>query len=126
MHLDFRIGPVMHRAPSQKVRVLHLLEGVFDVVLAAVGQDDLFVGPIAVVGEQNGLAELQLAELIQRGQPILTFLAETREYIWGELPACVKRIFGRGDSGFFCGEAVEAYEECKARFVIAARGAVRQ
>ena len=76
-------------------------------------------------------------------QPILTFLAETREYIWGELrngdrpsgkqvgdhirkvcaalPPCVKRIFGRADSGFYCGEAVEAYEECKARFVISAR-----
>ena len=76
-------------------------------------------------------------------QPILTFLAETREYIWGELrngdrpsgkqvgdhirkvcaalPPCVKRIYGRADSGFYCGEAVEAYEECKARFVIAAR-----
>ena len=76
-------------------------------------------------------------------QPILTFLAETREYIWGELrngdrpsgkqvgdhirkvcaalPPGVKQIFGRADSGFYCGEAVEAYEECKARFVISAR-----
>jgi len=76
-------------------------------------------------------------------QPILTFIAETREYIWGQLrngdrptgkqigdhirsacavlPACVKQIFGRVDSGFYCREAVEAYEECKARFVIAAR-----
>ena len=57
-------------------------------------------------------------------QPILTFIAETREYIWGELrngdrpngkhigdhirsvctvlPLCVKQIFGRVDSGFYC------------------------
>ena len=76
-------------------------------------------------------------------QPILTFIAETREYIWGQLrngdrptgkqigdhirsvcaalPACVKQIFGRADSGFYCREAVEAYEECKAWFVISAR-----
>jgi Transposase DDE domain group 1 len=76
-------------------------------------------------------------------QPMLTFIAETREYIWGELrngdrptgkqigdhirnvcaalPPGVKRIFGRADSGFYCREAVEAYEECNAQFVISAR-----
>ena len=76
-------------------------------------------------------------------QPMLTFIAETREYIWGELrngdrpsgkqigdhirnvcaslPAGVKRIFGRADSGFYCREAVEAYEECKVSFTISAR-----
>src|SRR5271166_4308465 len=65
-------------------------------------------------------------------QPILTFLAETREYIGGELrngdrptgtqiarhlesvcaalPPQVKTIYARADSGFYCGEAVEAYE----------------
>src|SRR5271165_780460 len=76
-------------------------------------------------------------------QPMLTFIAETREYVWGELrngdrptgkqigdhirnvcaalPPGVKQIFGRADSGFYCREAVEAYEECNARFVISAR-----
>src|ERR1700688_446574 len=80
-------------------------------------------------------------------QPMLTFIAETREYVWGELRngdrptgkqisdhirsvcaalrSCVKRIFGRADSGFYCWEAVEAYEECNARFVISARKTVR-
>jgi hypothetical protein len=75
--------------------------------------------------------------------PILTFIAETREYVWGELrngdrpdgkqigghlrnvcaalPAGVKQIYGRADSGFYCREAVEAYEECQVRFVISAR-----
>src|ERR1039457_4046704 len=65
-------------------------------------------------------------------QPMLTFIAETREYIWGglrngdrptgkqigahirnvcaALPACVKQILGRADSGFYCWEAIEAYE----------------
>jgi hypothetical protein len=76
-------------------------------------------------------------------QPMLTFIAETREYVWGELrngdrptgkqvgdhlrnvraalPAGVKQIYGRVDSGFYCREAVEAYEEFDARFVISAR-----
>ncbi len=76
-------------------------------------------------------------------QPMLTFIAETREYVWGELrngdrpsgkqvgdhirkvcaalPPCVKQIFGRADSGFYCWEAVAAYAECNARFVISAR-----
>ena len=76
-------------------------------------------------------------------QPMLTFLAETREYIWGELrngdrpsgkqvsdhirkvcaamPPGVKQICARVDSGFYCKEAVEGYEECNARFVISAR-----
>jgi len=76
-------------------------------------------------------------------QPMLTFIAETREYVWGELrngdrpdgkqigqhirnvcaalPAGVKQIYGRADSGFYCRDAVEAYEECNVRFVISAR-----
>ncbi len=76
-------------------------------------------------------------------QPMLTFIAETREYVWGELrngdrptgkqiadhlrnvgaslPPGVKRIYGRADSGLYCREAVEGYEELDARFVICAR-----
>jgi hypothetical protein len=76
-------------------------------------------------------------------QPMLTFLAETREYVWGvlrngdrptgkqihdhlrnvreALPPSVKQIYGRADSGFYCREAVAAYEEIDARFVICAR-----
>jgi hypothetical protein len=80
-------------------------------------------------------------------QPMLTFIAETREYIWGELrngdrptgkqigdhlrnvcaalPPCVQQIYGRADAGFYCREAVEAYEACHARFVISARKTLR-
>lgn len=80
-------------------------------------------------------------------QPMLTFIAETREYVWGELrngdrpsgkqigdhlrnvraalPPGVKRIYGRVDSGFYCREAVEAYEEFHAWFVICARKTAR-
>jgi hypothetical protein len=80
-------------------------------------------------------------------QPMLTFLAETREYVWGELrngdrpsgkqigdhlrnvraalPPGVKQIYGRADSGFYCREAVEAYQEIDARFVICARKTAR-
>jgi Transposase DDE domain group 1 len=76
-------------------------------------------------------------------QPILTFLAETREYISGELrtgdrptgaqiarhlesvcaalPPQVKTIYARADSGFYCGEAVEAYQNRDVQFIVSAR-----
>jgi hypothetical protein len=76
-------------------------------------------------------------------QPILTFLAETREYISGELrngdrptgaqiarhlesvfaglPSSVETIYARADSGFYCAEAVEAYERAGVQFIISAR-----
>ena len=76
-------------------------------------------------------------------QPILTFLAETREYVSGELrngdrptgaqiarhlesvfaalPAAVQTIYARADSGFYCAEAVEAYEQSGVQFIISAR-----
>lgn len=76
-------------------------------------------------------------------QPILTFLSETREYISGELrngdrptgtqirrhlesvfaalPPSVKTIYARADSGFYCGEAVEAYQSRGVQFIISAR-----
>ena len=80
-------------------------------------------------------------------QPILTFIAETREYVSGELrngdrptgkqigdhirsvhaglPPSVEQVYGRADSGFYCREAVEAYEEFNDRFVISARKTAR-
>jgi len=76
-------------------------------------------------------------------QPILTFLAETREYISGELrngdrptgvqiarhlesvfaalPPRVKTMYARADSGFYCAEAVEAYEQHQVHFIVSAR-----
>jgi hypothetical protein len=76
-------------------------------------------------------------------QPILSFLAETREFVAGELrngdrptgkqigrhlqevfqslPRCVTSIFARADSGFYCWEAMEAYEKFKCWFIVIAR-----
>jgi len=76
-------------------------------------------------------------------QPILTFLAESREYMGGELhngdrltgrqiarhlesvfaalPRSVSTILARADAGFYCYDAVEAYEKGKAWFIIVAR-----
>jgi hypothetical protein len=76
-------------------------------------------------------------------QPILTFIAETHEYVGGELrngdrpdgkqiarhlrsvlatlPKGIQQIFARADSGFYCAEAVEAYQKAKAHFIIVAR-----
>src|SRR6202045_590222 len=73
-------------------------------------------------------------------QPILTFLAETREYVGGELrngdrptgkqiachlesvfaalPKGVETIYARADSGFYCNEAVEAYTKAGVRYIV--------
>jgi DDE family transposase len=80
-------------------------------------------------------------------QPILTFLAETREYVGGELrhgdrpsgeqiarhlesviaalPSQVTTIDARADSGFYCWEAVEAYEKHRCCFIVVARKTTR-
>ncbi len=80
-------------------------------------------------------------------QPILTFLAETREYVGGELrkgdrptgrqiaqhlesvlaalPRSVKRVYARADSGFYCWAAVEAYERLGCQFVLSAQKTAR-
>lgn len=76
-------------------------------------------------------------------QPILTFLAETREYLGGELrsgdrptgrqiakhldsviaalPPSVKTVYARADSGFYCWDAVAAYQKHQCQFIISAR-----
>jgi hypothetical protein len=76
-------------------------------------------------------------------QPILTFLAETKEYVAGALrtgdrpggeeiadhlesvaaalPPGVKTVYGRADSGFYCWPAVRAYESKNWQFIIVAR-----
>lgn len=76
-------------------------------------------------------------------QPILTFLAETREYVAGELrngdrptgkqiarhlegvfaalPQSATTVYARADSGFYCSEAVEAYDKAGVEFIVAAR-----
>jgi hypothetical protein len=76
-------------------------------------------------------------------QPILTFVADTREYLWGDLhngdkptgkqiathlrhafaalPPGTRPGQGRADSGFYCWEAVAAYEAVGCQFVIVAR-----
>jgi hypothetical protein len=40
--------------------------------------------------------------------------------VFAALPATVNRVYARADSGFYCGEAVEAYEKRSCQFVISA------
>ena len=80
-------------------------------------------------------------------QPMLTFLAETREYVrgelhngdrssgaqiarhleraWAALPPGVETVYARADSGFYCWEAVESYEKHHGQFIISARKTAR-
>ena len=41
--------------------------------------------------------------------------------MFASLPPQVKTIYARADSGFYCGEAVEAYQKGRAQFIISAR-----
>src|SRR5258707_4696460 len=76
-------------------------------------------------------------------QPILTFMAETREYISGELrngdrptgaqiarhlesvfaalPPQVQTIYARADSGLYCAAAVSAYGNKGVPIIVSAR-----
>lgn len=80
-------------------------------------------------------------------QPILTFLAETREYLAGQfrngsqpagkqiaahlaevfrmVPDSVAARFARADAGFYCWAAIEAYLRWQCRFVVVARKTAR-
>jgi hypothetical protein len=80
-------------------------------------------------------------------QPILTFLAETREYISGELrkgerptgkqiaahldhvftvlPEGVQRRYARADSGLYCWDTVETYEKHHCGFALSAQKSPR-
>src|SRR5437773_1961735 len=76
-------------------------------------------------------------------QPILTICAETKEFVGGELrngdrptgkqiakhlesvmttvPKGVKVIYGRADCGFYCWQAVQAYEQYHCQFIVVAQ-----
>lgn len=80
-------------------------------------------------------------------QPILSFIAETREYAAGalrtgdrpdgreiaahldtvekSLPTGVKRVYARADSGFYCREAIAAYENKHWSYIVVARKTAR-
>jgi hypothetical protein len=80
-------------------------------------------------------------------QPILSFIAETREYAAGalrngdrpdgrqiavhldavaqSLPPTVKHVYARADSGFYCREAIEAYEKRGWHYIVVARKTAR-
>jgi hypothetical protein len=80
-------------------------------------------------------------------QPILTFIAETREFVGGELrngdrptgkqiarhlesvmssvPNGVQVIYGRADCSFYCWEAVHTYEKYGCQFIVVAKKTTR-
>ncbi len=85
----------------------------------------------------------KIPEFPKSFQPLLTFIAETREFVGGELrngdrptgkqiakhlesvmstvPKGVKVSYGRADCGFYCWEAVEAYEKYDCQFIVVAQ-----
>src|SRR2546429_486667 len=74
-----------------------------------------------VLGLYIGFPRLHQLRFISRDPFLPGILEGTKRPVHSALPPGVKRIFGREDSGFYCREAVEAYEEFHAQFVISAR-----
>ena len=57
MDAEHVVGPMTGRGEANAVGIFHLSEGSLDVMLAAIAKDDLLVGEIGAIGEQNPLAQ---------------------------------------------------------------------
>ncbi len=53
VNANLLIGPVMHGTPTDKVRILHPLEGFLNMMLASVCPHDVFVWPGLLIGKEN-------------------------------------------------------------------------
>jgi len=54
---DLLVRPVMERPPADEMRILHPLERFLDVMLTAIGPDDLLIAPGDLIGKKNVLPE---------------------------------------------------------------------
>lgn len=64
MHPELLVGPVEGGPEGQIVRILQTSKVGLDVVLGAVGENDLLIGPAGSVSEQQGLAQQCRAEML--------------------------------------------------------------
>lgn len=62
---DLLVGPVQQGPPTDEVGVLHLFKGVLNLGLAAAGGHDLFIGPVELIREGHGLAEVPVDHGLQ-------------------------------------------------------------
>jgi len=60
-------------------------------------------------------------ELRNGDRPTGAQIARHLEAVFAAVPRCVRKLFARADAGFYCWEAVQAYEKAKASFLIVAR-----
>ena len=60
-------------------------------------------------------------ELRNGDRPTGKQIARHLESVFAGLPKGVETIYARADSGFYCNEAVEAYEKAGARYIVSAR-----
>jgi len=67
MDADFVVCPVVHRTPAEPVTVLETSEDLLDVLLGAVGSDDLLGGPRQAICHDHGATEAAGQELMKRG-----------------------------------------------------------
>ena len=82
------------------------------------GEEELSADP-DVSGRDAGIH--QRANCATATGPRGAQIARHLESVFAALPPAVKTIYARADSGFYCWEAVEAYEKAGAQFIISAR-----
>ena len=66
MNSELLVGPVVSGPEGEDMRVLHASEGCFDMGLAAIGADNLFVGPVVTVCEEKGFPEKSASKAFPR------------------------------------------------------------
>src|SRR5437879_10574213 len=64
-------------------------------------------------------------ELRNGDRPDGNEIARHLKNVFTALPRCIQTIFARADSGFYCWEAVQAYEQAKAHSIFVARKTTR-
>ena len=82
MNLNFGIGPVVKGPPASRTSILHLLEDVFDDVLASVRRNNPRIIPSFPAGDDDVFAKVGVREcaegvavkyVLQSGNTIVTF-----------------------------------------------------
>jgi len=66
-------------------------------------------------------ARIRVGRMRNGDRPTGKQIGDHLRNVQAALPPGVKQIYGRADSGLYCRETIEAYEEFNARFVVCAR-----
>lgn len=65
MNPELLVSPVKSRRETDPVGILHLFEGIFNIVLSAAGKDNLLRAPVVIVGTQDALTKAGAFEFFE-------------------------------------------------------------